>query len=60
VIYALILASVIGLVVGVGVLDRAAASRPYPFGPWLALGAVIAILASEPDPRRGTAWGLRW
>jgi hypothetical protein len=24
------------------------ASKPYPFGPWLALGAVVVILASGP------------
>lgn len=48
VLYALIAASVIGLVVGVGILVVRRASKPYPFGPWLALGAVVVILASGP------------
>jgi leader peptidase (prepilin peptidase)/N-methyltransferase len=48
VIYSLILASVFGLIVGVAVLAVRRESRPYPFGPWLALGAVAAILASNP------------
>ncbi len=48
VLYALIAASVLGLVVGVGILVVRRASKPYPFGPWLALGAVVVILASGP------------
>ncbi|MBX3313505.1 MAG: prepilin peptidase [Actinobacteria bacterium] len=47
VVYSLIFASVFGLVVGVAVLAVRRESRPYPFGPWLALGAVAAILASD-------------
>lgn len=48
VLYALIAASVIGLVVGAGILIVRRASQPYPFGPWLAVGAVVVILASRP------------
>lgn len=48
VLYALILASVLGLIVGAGVYLVRKESRPYPFGPWLALGALVVILASEP------------
>ncbi|MCU1353580.1 MAG: prepilin signal peptidase PulO-like peptidase [Acidimicrobiales bacterium] len=45
---ALILASVIGLVAGVAVLVvRRGKSEPYPFGPWLALGCIAAILFSR-------------
>lgn len=47
VIYSLIFASVFGLVVGIVVLAVRRESRPYPFGPWLALGAMAAILASD-------------
>lgn len=47
VIYSLIAASVLGLIVGVGVLLVRKESRPYPFGPWLALGAIAVILASD-------------
>lgn len=48
VLYALIAASVIGLVVGVVILLVRRASKPYPFGPWLALGAIAVILISQP------------
>ena len=48
VLYALIAASVIGLVVGALILAVRRESRPYPFGPWLALGAILVILASNP------------
>ncbi|MCU1499239.1 MAG: prepilin signal peptidase PulO-like peptidase [Acidimicrobiales bacterium] len=48
VLFALIAASVIGLVAGAVVLAVRRASQPYPFGPWLALGAVTVILASRP------------
>ena len=47
VLYALIAASIIGLVVGAIVMIVRKASEPYPFGPWLALGAVGTILLSE-------------
>src|SRR5690606_37140101 len=48
VIYSLIAASVLGLIVGVAVLVVRKESRPYPFGPWLALGAITVILAANP------------
>lgn len=47
VLHALIAASVIGLVVGVGIMFVRKESRPYPFGPWLALGAFVVIMASN-------------
>lgn len=47
VLYALIAASVVGLVVGAAILVVRRESRPYPFGPWLALGAVLTIVASD-------------
>lgn len=45
---ALILSSLFGLVVGIGVMIVRRESRPFPFGPWLALGAVVALLAAQP------------
>lgn len=48
VLYALIAASVLGLVVGAGILIVRRESKPYPFGPWLAIGAVVVVLASGP------------
>ena len=45
---ALIASSIIGLVVGVVILAIRKESRPFPFGPWLALGTVIVILFSGP------------
>lgn len=45
---ALIASSVIGLVVGVGILLVRRASKPFPFGPWLALGTVVVILFAGP------------
>ncbi|HNT73093.1 MAG TPA: pyridoxal 5'-phosphate synthase lyase subunit PdxS [Methanothrix sp.] len=47
VVYSLIVASFVGLIVGVGVLAVRRESRPYPFGPWLATGAVAVIVWSE-------------
>lgn len=47
VLYALIASSVVGLVVGAVILAVRRESRPYPFGPWLALGAVATIVASD-------------
>ncbi|WP_371748950.1 A24 family peptidase [Aquihabitans sp. G128] len=47
VLFALIAASVIGLVVGAAILAVRRSSQPYPFGPWLALGAVVVILFSR-------------
>ena len=48
VVYSLIAASILGLIVGVGVLLVRRESRPYPFGPWLAMGAMAVIIWSEP------------
>jgi len=48
VLYALVAASIVGLVVGAAILFVRRASQPYPFGPWLAVGAVAVILASQP------------
>jgi leader peptidase (prepilin peptidase)/N-methyltransferase len=48
VLYSLILASVLGMVVGGILLVVRKESRAYPFGPWLALGAIVAILLSDP------------
>jgi len=45
---ALIIASLVGLLAGLVLLIRRGTSRPYPFGPWLALGCVLAILFSGP------------
>lgn len=45
---ALIASSVIGLVVGVVILAVRKESRPFPFGPWLALGSIVVILFSAP------------
>lgn len=47
VLFALIAASVIGLIVGAGIFIVRRESRPYPFGPWLALGAIAVVLASS-------------
>lgn len=45
--YALICASVLGLVAGIALyFARGRKSSQFPFGPWLALGCVVVILAS--------------
>ena len=46
--FALIASSLIGLVVGVGILLVRKESRPFPFGPWLAMGTAVVILFSGP------------
>ncbi|WP_421120213.1 prepilin peptidase [Aquihabitans daechungensis] len=46
--FALIASSVIGLIVGIGILVVRRESRPFPFGPWLALGSILVILFSSP------------
>lgn len=60
VIYALLFACVLGVVVGGVVLIVRRESRAFPFGPWLALGAIAAILFSERIldslNRANTAW----
>lgn len=44
----LVMASVIGLVAGMAVLvARRGRNEPYPFGPWLALGCILAVLFSR-------------
>lgn len=48
VLYAMIIACVIGAVIGVVMLIVRRASKPFPFGPWLAIGAIIAVLVSHP------------
>lgn len=48
VLYALILACFLGIIVGAVILIVRRASQPYPFGPWLALGAIVVILFSSP------------
>ena len=45
---ALIASSLIGLLVGVVIFAIRKESRPFPFGPWLALGSVLVILFSGP------------
>ncbi len=47
--FSLILACLFGIVVGVGILVvRRGKSQPFPFGPWLALGCLVAIVFSQP------------
>jgi leader peptidase (prepilin peptidase)/N-methyltransferase len=46
--FALIASSVIGLVVGIAILAVRKESRPFPFGPWLALGSILVILFAAP------------
>ncbi|MFN8019680.1 MAG: prepilin peptidase [Acidimicrobiales bacterium] len=45
---ALIASSLIGLVVGVAILLVRRASKPFPFGPWLAIGSVLVIVFAGP------------
>lgn len=42
--YSLILACLIGIVIGAGFYVVRGKSEGYPFGPWLALGCVLALL----------------
>jgi leader peptidase (prepilin peptidase) / N-methyltransferase len=55
IVYSLIVASVAGLLVGIVYLVVRRKSMPFPFGPWLALGAVIVILFAD---RFGSLAGL--
>jgi leader peptidase (prepilin peptidase) / N-methyltransferase len=48
VLFSLIIACGIGIVVGLGFLVVRGKSAEYPFGPWLALGCIIAIIWSQP------------
>lgn len=45
--YAVTIACVLGAVVGVVVMAVRRDNRAFPFGPWLALGAIVSILYSE-------------
>lgn len=46
--FAVLAASILGSVVGIALLVvRRGKSRGYPFGPWLTLGCVVTILASN-------------
>jgi leader peptidase (prepilin peptidase)/N-methyltransferase len=47
-VYALIASSALGAVVGLGVFIVRRESRPFPFGPWLALGTIVVILFAKP------------
>lgn len=44
VLQALLLASVAGTVVGLGLLVVRRRSSPYPFGPWLSLGGLVTVV----------------
>src|SRR5690606_9988201 len=46
--YALIASSVLGVIVGVGILAVRRESKPFPFGPWLAIGTIVVVLLSNP------------
>ncbi|QYG93106.1 prepilin peptidase [Iamia sp. SCSIO 61187] len=49
ILFSLIIACGLGIVVGLLVLvARRGKSEPFPFGPWLALGCVLALLFSDP------------
>ena len=41
-------ASVVGALVGLGMLIRRGRGSHYPFGPWLALGTVVVLLLTPP------------
>ncbi|MGI8756793.1 MAG: prepilin peptidase [Acidimicrobiales bacterium] len=47
ILFALIAASVLGLGVGIGYFVVRRKSMPFPFGPWLALGAIVVICSSQ-------------
>jgi leader peptidase (prepilin peptidase)/N-methyltransferase len=48
IVYSLIAASLIGFVVGIGYFVVRRKSLPFPFGPWMAIGAIVVILAANP------------
>lgn len=48
ILFALMAASVIGLLAGVVYFVVRRKSMPFPFGPWLAVGAIAAIVGSQP------------
>ena len=45
---ALIASSVLGLVVGLAIMVARRESKPFPFGPWLALGTIVVVLFAGP------------
>lgn len=45
--YAVTIACVLGAVIGVVIMAVRRDNRAFPFGPWLALGAIVSILYSE-------------
>jgi prepilin signal peptidase PulO-like enzyme (type II secretory pathway) len=48
VLQALLLASLAGSVVGLGLLVLRRRNQPYPFGPWLSLGGFVTVLLAAP------------
>lgn len=46
VLQALLVSSLVGTVVGIRLLLQRRLGQPYPFGPWLSLGAFVVILAT--------------
>ena len=49
ILFSLIIACGLGILVGVAVLiARRGKSEPFPFGPWLALGCILALVFSNP------------
>lgn len=49
ILFSLILACLLGIVVGLVVFAaRKGRSEPFPFGPWLALGCIAALVFSDP------------
>jgi prepilin signal peptidase PulO-like enzyme (type II secretory pathway) len=46
VLWAMLIGFAVGTIVGVIILLRRRSNRPFPFGPFLAIGTVIALLAS--------------
>ena len=49
ILFSLIIACGLGILVGVAVLiARRGKSEPFPFGPWLALGCILALVFSDP------------
>lgn len=47
VLWAMLIGFAVGSLYGVGVLIRRRRNRPFPFGPFLALGTVVAVLVSR-------------
>lgn len=48
VVLGILAASLLGTVVGAVILTVRRRNEAFPFGPWLALGTIVAILASDP------------